>query len=91
MPLVIEIVSCVYEDSFRFSKYAPGKYIRSIGNVDKPSTYLFTDKVRKAQKFADVKEAFDFLRTQSTRMPLRPHDGKPNRPLTAFTVIMKHV
>jgi len=38
-----------------------------------------------AMRFDDVGEAMEFWRRQSTVMPFRP-DGKPNRPLTAFTI-----
>lgn len=44
-----------------------------------------TDDIAKALKFADVGEALECWRAVSTTHPLRP-DGKPNRPLTAFTV-----
>lgn len=39
----------------------------------------------KAMRFADLGEAFECWRRQSTVVPLRD-DGKPNRPLTAFTI-----
>jgi hypothetical protein len=45
----------------------------------------FTDHQEDAQRFAGVGEAFEMWRKQSTRRPLRP-DGKPNRPLTAFSI-----
>lgn len=39
----------------------------------------------EALAFPSMQEAFAFWRQQSTRRPLRP-DGRPNRPLTAYTV-----
>ena len=36
-------------------------------------------------KFADMSEAFECWKRQSTVCPLRA-DGKPNRPLTAFSI-----
>jgi hypothetical protein len=39
----------------------------------------------KAKSFASTAEAFEFWRSQSTVRPLR-EDGKPNRPMTAFSV-----
>jgi hypothetical protein len=39
----------------------------------------------KAKRFANPIEALTLYRSQSTVRPLRP-DGKPNCPLTAFTV-----
>lgn len=40
----------------------------------------------EALQFKDIKEAFDFWNQQSPTVPMRP-DGKPNKPLTAFTVL----
>lgn len=45
---------------------------------------LTTDE-SQAMKFEDNTEAIEFWRRQSTVRPLRA-DGKPNRPLTTFTV-----
>lgn len=45
---------------------------------------LTTDRA-KAMTFPDPGAAMSAWRTQSTVTPLRP-DGKPNRPLTAYTV-----
>lgn len=39
----------------------------------------------KAMRFASVAEAFDMRKRQSAVRPLRP-DGRPNRPLTAYTI-----
>jgi hypothetical protein len=39
--------------------------------------------------FEDTIAAWEFWRTQSKRMPLRP-DGKPNRPLTAYTIELEN-
>jgi hypothetical protein len=39
----------------------------------------------KAKRFLSFAEAAEFWKTQSKTVPYRP-DGKPNRPLTAFTV-----
>lgn len=50
-----------------------------------PTGYVETDiDVARAKRFGGAGDAFSFLRTQSTVCPLRP-DGKPNRPLLAFT------
>lgn len=50
----------------------------------------WTDDIAKAMRFATQLEAFDFWRQQSKTMPFRP-DGKPNRPLTAFTISVGHI
>lgn len=44
----------------------------------------FTDDPARALRFPDAGAALRFWRAQSTVVPLRP-DGRPNRPLTAFT------
>lgn len=45
----------------------------------------FTHDIAKAMKFASWDAALQCWKQQSKRRPLRA-DGKPNRPLTAFTV-----
>lgn len=45
----------------------------------------FTDDKEKAIKFRDLAHAFETWKTQSKVRPLRA-DGKPNRPLTAFSI-----
>jgi hypothetical protein len=51
---------------------------------------VFTSKLKKARRFANFEEAFEFWRKQSVRRPLR-EDGLPNRPLTAFNVTIEKV
>ena len=46
---------------------------------------LFTEQRDLALRFPNGGAALECWRTQSTRHPLRA-DGKPNRPLTAFSV-----
>lgn len=45
----------------------------------------WTSDPTKAIRFADLDEASEFWRKQSTVKPRR-EDGQPNRPLTAFNV-----
>jgi hypothetical protein len=45
----------------------------------------FTMRRDEALAFPDFVAAMDFWKLQSTVTPIRP-DGKPNRPLTAYTV-----
>ena len=45
----------------------------------------FTDDFAEALHFRDVGKAMEFWRTRSKSRPLRA-DGRPNRPLTSFTV-----
>jgi hypothetical protein len=46
---------------------------------------LITPDPQRAKRFETNAQAFEFWRQQSKAVPLRP-DGKPNRPLTAYTV-----
>ena len=50
----------------------------------------FTKDVNEALKFSDFTEAMAFARKQPANRPFRA-DGKPNRPLTAFTLECVHV
>lgn len=45
----------------------------------------FTADIGQAKKFEDSEHALIFYRRTSTIMPIRP-DGRPNRPLTAYTI-----
>lgn len=44
-----------------------------------------TPDISKAKPFKDLAAVMAFWKTQSTVKPTRP-DGRPNRPLTAFTI-----
>jgi hypothetical protein len=41
---------------------------------------------KEALRFEDQIQAFEVWQTQSNVAPWRKHDGKPNRPLTAYTI-----
>jgi hypothetical protein len=64
-----------------------GKYLKSndFEALNGRGLTLFTDDVDQAMKFADKAAAMLYWRTQSKTVPYR-HDGKPNRPLTAYHV-----
>lgn len=49
-----------------------------------------TDDLAEALRFPTKEAAFAAWRQQSTVMPLRP-DGKPNRPLTAYSMTIEEV
>lgn len=49
-----------------------------------------TRDIGLARRFADAREVLEEWRRQSTVQPLRS-DGKPNRPLTAYTIQPKQV
>lgn len=49
-----------------------------------------TREMDRAMRFHDFKDAWEFWKQGSLTIPRRP-DGKPNRPLTAFTVTIENV
>jgi len=63
-----------------------GQYLQSydVEAHDGRGTAEWTAELSKAMKWDTVTEAVEAWRTQSRRRPLR-EDGKPNRPLTAFS------
>lgn len=50
----------------------------------------YTDDPREALRYPSMIEGMRAWQTRSTRVPTRP-DGKPNRPLTAFTAEIKRL
>ena len=46
---------------------------------------VVTEQIENAKSFENIADALAYWTKQSSVKPLRP-DGKPNRPLTAFTV-----
>jgi hypothetical protein len=50
----------------------------------------FTPNPKFARSFDNAGEAFEYWRQQSKTVPARP-DGKPNRPITAYTVEIKPI
>lgn len=50
----------------------------------------FTPDPNLAMKFPDKAAALQYRNTQSKTVPLRP-DGRPNRPLTAYSLIIDDV
>lgn len=54
-------------------------FMNGLGKVDS------TPEITDAKIFPDLVSAMAFWKTTSTVRPIR-EDGKPNRPLTAFTV-----
>jgi hypothetical protein len=66
-------------ESFDWDAHAPGK-LYPTGNGSS------TDDPAKAMRFDTVEAAWEAWRKPSAVCPTRPHDGKPNRPMTVFTV-----
>lgn len=50
----------------------------------------WTNDLAKAKRFANFADASECWRAQSTVRPWR-NDGKPNRPMTAYSVTIKEV
>lgn len=63
-----------------------GRYIASYADTDcGRGAMTFSNYYAGAIRFATAREALTYWRQISRTVPLRP-DGRPNRPLTAFTV-----
>lgn len=87
--LVIRIVADALGD-----QREAGKYILSfdpqyphplgIGKLE------LTKSIEMAQKFPNLELAMAFWKQQSPTVPLRD-DGRPNRPLTAYTITFESV
>jgi hypothetical protein len=83
MPAVIKIV----ERADQGPTAAGGCFVKSMdfdaheGRGD----LVVTTRRGDAKEFPDAREAMVYWQTISEAVPLRP-DGKPNRPLTAYTV-----
>jgi hypothetical protein len=62
--------------------YLPPEPYRSRGVV---GLATFTDDVREAMRFRDLRAAMECWKQQSAVLPYRP-DGEPNRPLRFYTI-----
>lgn len=62
---------------------------RHEGN-DGRGQFGFTHDIRAAMQFATHGEAFEYWKRQSRVNPIRP-DGRPNRPLTAYTIMIEGI
>lgn len=65
-------------DGQMVKSYAPEAF-EGLGDVET------TSSLSEALKFDTLRKAVAFSRQPASNMPMRP-DGKPNRPLTAFTL-----
>lgn len=88
-----EVVILVAGDALGNAEHA-GEYIESFDpNARHPlglGKVTFTSDVRRARRFPGISEALAFWKTQSPTVPLRD-DGRPNRPLTAYTITFQYV
>jgi len=84
MKWVMEVLGTATE-IFDRPRYIENYDVDAYGGQGAADLTLDINKARKFNSFIDVMEAW---KTQSTLRPFRP-DGKPNRPLTAFSVSPK--
>ena len=88
--ITIRVLELTGRDPTGLFANVAGKYVTDIGNIDDPATWRFTGDISLAKKF-DFMSAWNLYMTQSRSLPFRPTDGKPNRPLTAFTVAFENM
>jgi len=86
--LVIKIIADAFGDT-EWAGYLQ-KYDTSNPDEHGYGRLSVTPDIRMAMKFVDLIEATTFWKQQSTSVPYRP-DGKPNRPLTSFTITFETV
>lgn len=70
-----------------------GQYVKTFDAdaYDGRGYLVTTREKREALRFDSMTAAMKFYRQQSTVQPLRRSDGRPNRPLTAFTVTVENL
>ena len=91
MGAVIRIVGLIngertpYDDQFVVA-YDPERGGGLISGRQLQFYLVTTPDVEHARVFDSMIEAGECWKQISRRQPVRPWDGKPNRPLTAFTV-----
>lgn len=70
-----------------------GSYVQSfdVDANDGRGDLVVTFDKKNAKQFDNGGEAVEFWRQQSTVHPIRETDGKPNRPLTAYTISIERV
>lgn len=79
--IVLRIVS----DALGLPTIHDGQYLVDADIEDgMVADIVSSPSLTQAKKFANPAEAIEYWRRQSSNPPLRP-DGKPNRPLTAYT------
>lgn len=89
MALIIKII---FNEALGLPSGVDGTYIKSYVPDTDPEgrgDLVVTHDTLAAKRFPDFIDAVSFWKQQSKRNPLRP-DGKPNRPLTAYTVTFEN-
>ena len=78
----IELIRMATERTIVFQEYLMSFDPEAAHGRGKIAT---TTDITKAKRFPSFQAVMEEWKTQSKTVPLRP-DGKPNRPLTAFTI-----
>jgi hypothetical protein len=96
MPAVMKVVGLVNggrtpADGEYVAEYDPD--LRGHDRDGRPMLchLVTTPDVTHAKRYASTREAMEEWQRVSTRWPTRPHDGQPNRPLTAYNVELTDV
>jgi hypothetical protein len=87
-PVVVRCLGLVGRAlALHHGKTPAGEYLASFEPEahDGRGLATFTPDRARAKVFPDFKAAYEFIGTRPKKRPTRP-DGKPNRPLTAFTL-----
>lgn len=87
-PTVIQLIGLVSGaphalDGRYVKRYHPGPPSMLPGQC----LLITVGKKEHAKVYASVREAHEEWVRVDPRAPIRPHDGKPNRPLTAWSVL----
>jgi len=82
-PVVLRVLGSTMEGLFDVPEYLVDY---DVDAMDGFGTATLCPDVDKAMTFPDFASAMTAWKTRSTVQPTRFHDGKPNRPLTAYTV-----
>jgi hypothetical protein len=92
MPVVLRVIALAGIHIGNFQPAKPGDYLATfdVNAHGGRGEATFTPDIKRAMRFADGGEAMRAWRMRSTVRPLRD-DGKPNRPLTAYTVETENV
>jgi hypothetical protein len=83
MTIIIELVA----DATTGELFAEPTYLEDMDfERDSIAGAKLTRHKRKAKQFPSAAAALEYWRTQSKTHPIRRSDGKPNRPLTGWSI-----
>ena len=87
MPIIMELVEHMSTGPMPAGRYLCAYDPEAVGGLGSIKT---TGKEAEALRFPTLQEALETWKRSSRTRPWRS-DGKPNRPLTAYTVTFKKV